>query len=209
MAAASKSIKRRGNPSLLNSMNSVKVYVAGKVSKESVFGTHDWRDGFCEELSRVAGVGIRNLDPTKESKEFPLPETDAAFIFGRDCLMIQMADVVIVNLTDDISVGGSQEMLIAKYYKKPLVGIAPFGGKFYKAEKEIGGKMHQNWKHPFVVVPCDAVVEDVQGAADWIRSWIEHPGSTKTMSVLDESVEYYKAHYHLDTYLHEFDGQST
>ncbi|HBU27595.1 TPA: hypothetical protein DEB00_00575 [Candidatus Uhrbacteria bacterium] len=183
-------------------MKQIYVYVAGKVSKESVFGTHDWRDAFCLALSRHVHVPVINVDPTKESETFLLPETDAQFIFGRDCTLIQMADVVIVNLTDDISVGGSQEMLIAKYYQKPLVGIAPLGGKFYKSQKEIGGRVHTDWKHPFVAVPCDAIVEDEREAGEWIAKWAKgEKQSIKTLSILDESIAYYTSRAEQDAYV--------
>lgn len=171
----------------------LKVYVAGKVSKDSVFGKHDWRDEFCQELSRLCGSPIINVDPTKAELGFDLDENNAELIFGRDCYMIQQADLVIVNLTNDISVGGSQEMLIAKYFDKPLVGIAPFGGKFYMAKKEMMGKEYTNWMHAFVKYPCDKVVEDIQGVADYIKSGL---GPAKSIKIIDESIEYYLKHHH-------------
>ncbi|MFH1433316.1 MAG: hypothetical protein ABIG32_00265, partial [Candidatus Uhrbacteria bacterium] len=121
---------------------SLKVYIAGKVSKNSVFGTSHWRDAFCEELEKKTGLKNINLDPTRTGISKVLDEKDYQAVVGRDCFLIKNADVVIVNLTDDISVGGSQEMLIAKYYEKPLIGIAPVGGKFRKPEKEIYGNTY-------------------------------------------------------------------
>jgi len=185
-------------------MKKLKVYIAGKVSPNSVFGRHDWRDEFCAKLAELSGFGFVNLDPTKSHDEFALDENNTMLIFGRDCFMIKSADLVIVNLTDDISVGGSQEMLIAKYYHKPLIGIAPKGGKFFKEEKEILGKIYKNWVHPFVSIPCDIVVEDINGAADFIKNFFSKPdNSVKGIEVLDESLEYYKDHHHEnDQFLH-------
>src|SRR3989344_8270600 len=121
-------------------MDKLKVYVAGKVSPNSIFGTHDWRDSFCGRLSEIIGIKIINLDPTKSDKMFDLDENNTRLIFGRDCYMIKSADLVIVNLTDDISVGGSQEMLIAKYFSKPLLGIAKREGLFIMSKYELAGK---------------------------------------------------------------------
>ncbi|MBI4020548.1 MAG: hypothetical protein HY367_04395 [Candidatus Aenigmarchaeota archaeon] len=169
-------------------MMKLKVYIAGKVSPDSVFGTHEWRDGFCRELSRLTGFDIVNLDPARKEED----ENDSMLIFGRDCFMIREADIVIVNLTDDISVGGSQEMLIAKYYRKPLVGVAPKGGKFSKEEKEILGKKYKDWMHPFVAVPCDKVVANMEGLAGFVKEFFSQPGrKVKGLSVLDEALEYY------------------
>lgn len=186
-------------------MKKLKVYIAGKVSPDSVFGTHDWRDNFCDELSKRSGFAITNLDPTKSNEAFDLDEGNSKLIFGRDCFMIKKADFVIVNLTDDISVGGSQEMLIAKYYKKPLIGIAKKGGKFNKAEKEIRGKIYKNYIQPFVDISCDEVVEDVEGAANVLKEWTAKPDrKPKDMGILDEMCHYYKTEHHPnDTLLHE------
>ncbi|MFA6099868.1 MAG: hypothetical protein WC750_03225 [Patescibacteria group bacterium] len=178
-------------------MQKLKVYVAGKVSPNSVFGRHDWRGGFCAKLAELSGLEIVNLDPTQSSGDFNLDENDARLILGRDCFMINLADVVIVNLTDDISVGGSQEMLIAKYFQKPLVGIAPKGGKFNKAEAEIRGKIFKDWVHPFVAVPCDAIVEDIEGVAEYIKSFLTKVTEPiKDLSILDEAAAYYLEKHH-------------
>ncbi len=185
-------------------MKKLKVYIAGKVSPDSVFGRHDWRDEFCTKLTELSGFDFVNLDPTKANENFNLDENNDLLIFGRDCFMIKSADLVIVNLTDDISVGGSQEMLIAKYYKKPLVGIAPKGGKFYKEEKEILGKVYKNWKHPFVSVPCDTIVEDISGVVEFIKDFFSQANpSPKDIAILDEALKYYEEHHHKDdTFLH-------
>src|SRR3989338_10455224 len=127
-------------------MKKLNLYIAGKVSPTAtVAGRTDWRDGFCERLTELSGFDINNLDPTKNHEYFELDEKDVKLIFGRDCFMIKSADIIIVNLTDDISVGGSQEMLIAKYYHKPLIGIAPKEGKFFKSKKDILGKIYNDW----------------------------------------------------------------
>lgn len=173
-------------------MPKLKVYVAGKVSPDSVFGRYDWRGGFCAKLAELSGFEIVNLDPTQSEGVFKLDENDSRLIFGRDCFMISSADLVIVNLTDDISVGGAQEMLIAKYYRKPLVGIAAKGGKFNKAEREIRGEIYKDWVHPFVAVPCDKIVENIEGAAEYIKTFqtkVAEP--IKDMSIFEKTVTYY------------------
>src|SRR3989338_8964583 len=140
----------------------LKIYVAGKVSPSSSFGTPFWRGEFCKELEAKSGIKITNLDPTsRKTMNF-----DPEMIFGRDAFFIKNADLVIVNLTDDISIGGAQEMLIAKYFSKPLLGIARKGGKFADPEKEEYGRKI-NFIHPFAHVPCDAIVNDIDEAATW------------------------------------------
>lgn len=173
----------------------LKVYVAGKVSPNSVFGTHDWRDAFCSILQKKSGFSIVNLDPTKEGEDFQIDETNSDLKFGRDAYMISISDFVIVNLTDDISVGGSQEMLIAKYFHKPLIGIAPLEGKFRKKEAIIRGKKFPNWTHPFVAPVCDTVVETIEEAAREIQLFVQHKKAAKDISLIDRLVSEYKDQY--------------
>lgn len=141
----------------------LKIYVAGKVSKESHFGTHYWRDDFVTELGQLSGRKLIHLDPTKSGLEQTTPEA----VFGADVYMIKNSDVLVVYLSDDISVGGSQEILIAKYYKKPVIGLAARGGKFNGSTKKLFGKVIKEYKDPFVFSTCDVVcatVEEVVGA---------------------------------------------
>jgi hypothetical protein len=147
-------------------MKSLQVYVAGKVSKDSVFGTHHWRDGFCEKLTELSGIQLHNLDPTKIEGSNSDPET----IFKACCRLIQQSDVAVVYLSDDISVGGSQEILIAKYFKKPVIGLAPKGGKFNGSTKEYFGQVITDFKDPFVFSTCDVVCGTVEEVAAALKT---------------------------------------
>lgn len=163
----------------------LKIYVAGKVSKDSVFGTHDWRDNFCDELSRLSGIKLDNLDPTKSK----VNQNDKKLIFGCDSYMISTCDVLIVYLSDDISVGGSQEILIAKYYKKPVIGLAPYGGKFNGADKEYFGKVVKNYKDPFVFSTCDLICRDIEEVGDALKNIDKI--DVKDLNVISEAVSYF------------------
>jgi len=144
----------------------MKIYVAGKVSKDSVFGTHYWRDDFVKKLEELSGIKLTSLDPARKRADQNNPEE----AFGADVFMISQADVVVVYLSDDISVGGSQEILVAKYYKKPVIGLAPPGGKFHQKNKEIFDQKIKNYRHPFVYSTCDVVCNDIEAVADNIKN---------------------------------------
>lgn len=103
------------------------LYISGKVSKDSSFGKENWRDEFVSTISKLSGLRLSHLDPLAYEND---KEYDPQFVFDKDCALINKADCVVVYLSDDISVGGSQEMMIAKYLNKPLIGLAPRGGKF-------------------------------------------------------------------------------
>ncbi|HIG96991.1 MAG TPA: hypothetical protein HA230_01455 [Candidatus Aenigmarchaeota archaeon] len=170
-------------------MKPIKVYIAGKVSPDSSMGTSFWRDEFCKQLEEKSGFKIINLDPTTR-KALPF---DPQMVFGRDSFFIKNSDLVIVNLTDDISVGGSQEMLIAKYFKKPLLGIAKEGGKFVNNSFNDFGRI-VDFVHPFVLGTCDAIVGSEDEAAEWIKKNFEKI-EPKGMSCVDDSIKYYMKNY--------------
>lgn len=165
----------------------IKIYIAGKISKDSVFGTHDWRDNFCSVLENLSRLKIKNLDPTKTGAD----QGDSMLIFGADSYLISISDVLVVYLSDDISIGGSQEILIAKYFKIPVIGLAKHGGKFNGADKEYFGKTVKNYKDPFVFTTCDIVCETIEEVADALRNL--QTIEPKTLDIIAKSVEYYLA----------------
>lgn len=162
-----------------------KVYVAGKISKDSIFGTHYWRDSFCAELEKLSGLRIENLDPTKIAAD----HRDPKLVFGADSYLISQSDVVIVYLSDDISVGGSQEILIAKYYNVPVIGLARRGGKFNGSDKEYFGKVVKNHKDPFVFTTCDIVCETVEEVAEALKTL--GAIKPKSLEIIPKAVDYY------------------
>lgn len=144
----------------------MKVYIAGKVSKDSVFGTHHWRDNFCAQLSELSRLELENLDSVKMEASI----TDTTKIFAKDCKLINQADVFIVYLSDDISVGGSQEILIARYLHKPVIGLAPKNGKFNGRRYEMPHTVFENYQDPFVFATCDVVCGTIEEVAEALKN---------------------------------------
>lgn len=165
----------------------IKVYVAGKVSKNSVFGTHDWRDAFCEQLESLSGLSLQNMDPTK----LDIDQNHPFSVFGADSYLISQSDVVIVYLSDDISIGGSQEILIAKYFKKPVIGLAPHGGKFNGSDKEYFGRQVKNYRDPFVFTSCDRVCKTIEEVAFNLKNLSSIV--PKSLNIIPDSINYYLA----------------
>ncbi len=158
----------------------LKIYVAGKVRKESVFGTHHWRDNFVNKLEKLSELKLESLDPIKNGVQHGTPEE----VFGADCYLISKTDILVVYLTDDISVGGSQEILIAKYFKKPVIGLAPKGGKFNGATREHFGKLITDYKDPFVFTTCDVVCSTIVEVAKVLQNIDKI--KPKDLSIIDE-----------------------
>lgn len=179
----------------------IKVYVAGKMSKHSHFGDHTWRDDFLQEISGLTGLKFISFDPTRASKDY----TDLEMVFGSDVHMIANVDVLITYFSDDISVGGSQEVLIAKYLKKPVIGFAPRGGKFNRGTKEVAGQIIKNYKHPFVYTTCDVVCGDIEEVADALKNLDKI--KPKTIRIIDRAMERFsKKHSKTKLYEEHFIG---
>lgn len=160
----------------------MKLYIAGKVSKESLFGTHHWRDEFVTLLKQISHLDLYHLDPLAFEGD---GNYDPQFIFDKDCWLINQVDCVIVYLSDDISVGGSQEMLIAKYLKKPLIGLAPKEGKFNQSQKEFLGKTIKNYIDPFVFATCDVICDSVEAVAQQLSLLPQQP---KDITIIDKAL---------------------
>lgn len=165
----------------------MKIYFAGKVSP--VDGVQDWRDVWANALAEKIGVSIINLDPTKADKDLDLDLGNPDLIFGRDCYLIKESDAVIINLTDDVGVGASQEMIIAKYFGKPLIAVTALNGRYWREERIVNGKSYKNWMNPFVSIPCDLVVERVEDAADFLVKIKDQ--KVKDLSIIDGSITWY------------------
>ncbi|MDB5175507.1 MAG: hypothetical protein JWM81_365 [Candidatus Saccharibacteria bacterium] len=165
----------------------IKVYVAGKISKESAFGTHYWRDDFCTRLEKLSGLTLDMQSPVDATVD----QNDAELVFGRDSFLISKSDVMIVYLSDDISVGGSQEILIAKYFKVPVIGLAKHGGKFNGSDKEYFGTIVKNYKDPFVFTTCDVVCESIEAVAEALKDIATI--TPKSLDIIPKSIDYYIA----------------
>jgi hypothetical protein len=178
----------------------LKVYVAGKVSKQSIFGKHQWRDEFCAALMAGNDLVLHNLDPTKKFADPASPPQ----VFGADCYLIKASDVVIVYLSDDISVGGSQEILIAKYLGKPVIGLAPLGGKFNGSDREHFERLIHDYHDPFVFSTCDVVCKDIEEVAQTLLKLDDMPRQ-QGIGLIDEALkEYIERWLPHDSYVNQF-----
>jgi hypothetical protein len=170
-------------------MKPIKIYVAGKVANDSVFGTHDWRDKFLDVISKLSGLEFVNFDPTKKRDIY----ADLEMVFGGDVYMISQADIVVVYLTDDVSLGASQEILIAKYFNKLVIGLAPSGGKFNGATKRVGKRVMENYRHPFVFSTCDIVCGDVEKLSEALKNY--HKIKPKTLDLIKKAADKFEKDY--------------
>jgi hypothetical protein len=107
--------------------------------------------------------------------------------------LISKSDVVVVYFSDDVSVGASQEVLVAKYYNKPVIGLAPLGGRFNGGLKKVGKRTIKNYKHPFVFGTCDIVCGNVEEVAKALKDI--HKIKPKTIDLIKDASDQFEKDY--------------
>lgn len=176
------------NQPLHDTKQRLRIYFAGKMGKAMGFEGVDWRRELTAVISGSSRFRAVNLD-FLDGNHAVIDENDPKLIFGRDAYLIRSADVVIVALSDDISVGGSVEMMLAKLYQRPLVGIARPNGKFVNPERDILGRRVTGYINPFVAASCDWLVHDPAQLPTVIDEL--HAKPVKTHGIVSDAASWY------------------
>lgn len=162
-------------------------YLAGNVPKgDGEIAMHDnWRKKYKEALRDIPGLEC--IDPYDPQ----LDESNSMRVFGMDCALIAKSDLVIVNAEKQLGAGTSQEMVVAKYLGKRVITVLPKDSYHRRSNVLFGGKLVEDWKHPFVASFSDAIVERAEDIASVIDHTREQP--PKDLSIIDEAIEYYNS----------------
>lgn len=161
----------------------MKIYLAGSVPKgkkeESEF--HDWRIDYSNIMSKFLDAEF--LDPIDRN----IDESNSMEIVGYDCKLIKDSDLIVVNAQKKLGAGTAQEMVVAKYYKKPVVTVLPKDTHHRRSNIIFYGTPVEDWIHPFINVFSDFVVEnveDIEKIKDKLLST-----KPKDITVVDEAIE--------------------
>jgi len=165
----------------------IRVYLATKILRDIGSKNGSSSKDVVDELKSIKGVEVilgqlRDLD-----------ESDFLLIFGHDCKHIKNCDIVVVDARENIGTGTAQEILIAKYFSKPVITILPKNSYQRRANFEINGKVVNDWIHPFVHSTSDTIIEDYKQLAEWIRKYSERKLKVKDIRIIDKSIEYYES----------------
>ena len=138
----------------------MKIYLAGLVPKGDEDGKSfsDWRVHFTSHLKKLIKADF--IDP-RDREEDDFDESDFEKVFALDCKRIKECDLLIVN-GDKLGVGGAQEILIAKYFKKPVILVLPKDTIHRRKDISFKGQLIGDWIHPFLYSTCDLLVDDVK-----------------------------------------------
>lgn len=165
----------------------MKIYLAGKIPKGDEIGvTPDWRKEFALKIQVREALEF----VTPESED--LDESDPVEIFGHDCYQIKNSDLVIVNASTKLGVGTSQEILIARYFRKPVVAILPHETPHRRTNFRVGGCLVEDWKHPFIAAPCDLIFESIDQLSKNFHEVIHLLSMEVTgIELIDQSIEHF------------------
>ncbi len=171
-------------------MKKITIYLSGGIKK----GKNDEKKScFGEAIKsqireKLKNYEIRFLDPN----DAPPNLSDAKAVFGCDLLRVKLSDFVIVDAREKRGVGVGQEMLFAKLNKIPVISVAPKNSHYLRKNLEYLGQKIDEFTHPFIFGPSDAIVENFEDAATRIKDFIEKPNTVKGIEFVDESIEHYK-----------------
>lgn len=169
-----------------------KIFLSGSVPKgdNEKDNCTDWRSDYMNVLLQLSNVEFVKDDTKKD-------ETKPFLIFGHDANMVKTADLVVINadkkIGRGIGVGTAQEIIIAKYFSKPVLTVLPKNTHHRRSDMMWDGKIISDWVSPFLSSTSDLVVETVHDSLAWIKEYMENPESKKikNISIVDDAIAAY------------------
>ena len=104
-------------------------------------------------------------------------------LVGHDLWIIKHCDLMIANTVSKMGPGTAQEIILAKIFKKPVISIIPKDTHHRKSNIIFGGVFMKEWIHPFLVLSSDLIVENINEAIHWIKSYNDNPKSIKIKNI--------------------------
>lgn len=167
-------------------MEKLKIYLAGSIPKGDAERDQfeNWREVYAAKILEVI-PNAAFLDPDL-IRDTVGPE----LVVGHDLWQISRSDIILVSIPEKVGAGTSQEMVIAKHLKKPVVTILPKDTHHRRSNIEFDGEMIEDWIHPFIFVSSDHIVESIDEAVVWIKNFQANPTAfpAKDMSAYDKTI---------------------
>jgi|GEM_PF-215276 8-oxo-dGTP diphosphatase len=142
------------------------IYLSGSIpkSKEARDTYVDWREEFMKEAKKQK-LDIIGINPNV----FTYDMMPIKYFYGRDIQQIYLSDAVVVNAQEKIGIGTAQELLIAHYYKKPVIAIAPTPSHYVKYI-DTQKQKHVHYTHPFLMATANILVESYADAVKVLKA---------------------------------------
>jgi hypothetical protein len=173
----------------------MKIALLGSIPKGDDIrkGWTDWKEDY-KQLIQKAVPDAQFVDGDALSDNAG-PE----MVVGHDLATIQHADLCIVDGQSKIGAGTAQEIVIAKYFKKPVVIVIPRDSHHRKSNVTFHGVTLTEWIHPFLYISTDYIAESVTDAADWVARYAsreKHSQPIKDFSIFEHVIERYEKSQH-------------
>jgi hypothetical protein len=136
----------------------MKIFLAGSVPKgdKEAENWTDWRKIYIEKIKKIVG-NVELFDPNI----FYALEGDSKAVAGADSWHIKQSDLVIINGQEKLGAGTAMEILIAKYFKRPVIVILPKNSHHRRSKLLFEGKTVDEWIHPFIDSFADIILENI------------------------------------------------
>lgn len=163
----------------------MRIYLAGIVPKgdKEKEVSINWRAQYQSTLESVF-PDAQFIDPYHRDVD----ESDFLYVFGKDCLEVKNADLIIVNAENKLGVGTSQEMVIAKYFNKKVLTVLPRNSYHRRPDVKFHGVTVADWIHPFIFAFSDMIVESVEELG--VRVGEVERLRPKHISIIDTAIKY-------------------
>jgi len=144
---------------------------------------HDWRADYQRQIS----IYIDDVDYIDPYERGEFDESDFMAVFGTDCYHIKNSDLIVVNAEDKLGVGTAQEIVIAKYFKKPVITVLPKGTHHRRIDIVFRDQLIKDWIHPFLFAFSDLILDSIDQfkLTDVDLEYIK----IKDIGVIDQAVE--------------------
>lgn len=147
----------------------------------------DWKSEYKQAFSIIPDTEFADGDEWRREN---LPfET-----VGHDSFIIKSADAVVVNAQVKLGAGTAQEMVIAKYFSRPLVAVLPKDTHHRRSNVVFEGENIKDWIHPFILNFSDVVCQNLEEAAEWLKDYQANPAgkSIKDITIIDQAIAAYQ-----------------
>jgi hypothetical protein len=166
---------------------SIQICLLGSIPKgdETRKNWVDWKVKYKEVLGALPEVRFVDGDAWRE-------ESKPELTFAHDVYQIKHSDVIIVNGENKLGAGTAQEMVIAKYLKKPVISVLPKNSHHRRSNVVFDGETIEDWIHPFILAFSDAIVENIDESLDCLKKFENNSAKIKGIEVVDDAIELYE-----------------
>jgi hypothetical protein len=169
----------------------IKIYLSGRIPIGNELGVDPhWREKYIIQLKKLIPNAIF-LDPSFRT----INESDSTAVFGHDLFLIKQADLVFINAELPVGLGTAQEMIIAKYFQKPIISISPRGSYYSPLNSRINGRKASGWRHPFLNTLSDWIIRDIKELKPILERKLKNKKIPQWKSFIKKAIEYYLKQY--------------